>query len=90
MARIYQFQFYKALCSAAGQSGPLAECTFFGSKAAGEKLRAMLALGASKPWPEAMRAITGQDHADAAAMLEYFAPLRGFLQEANKGQTCGY
>lgn len=90
LARIYQFQFYKALCSAAGHTGPLAECTFFGSKPAGQKLQAMLALGASKPWPEAMRAITGQDKADASALLEYFAPLRAFFQDANKGQTCGY
>ena len=90
LARIYQFQFYKALCAAAGHDGPLAECTFFGSKPAGEKLQAMLALGASKPWPEAMRAITGQDKADAGPLLEYFAPLRAFFQEANKGQKCGY
>lgn len=90
LARIYQFQFYKALCAASGHQGPLAECTFFGSKPAGDKLQAMLALGASKPWPEAMKAITGQDKADAAPLLEYFQPLRAFFKEANKGQTCGY
>ena len=90
LARIYQFQFYKALCAAAGHQGPLAECTFFGSKAAGDKLQAMLALGASKPWPEAMKAITGQERTDAAPLLEYFQPLRAFLKEQNQGQTCGY
>ena len=90
LARIYQFQFYKALCEASGHKGPLAECTFFGSKPAGKKLQAMLALGASKPWPEAMKAITGQEKADAAPLLEYFQPLRAFLKEATKGQTCGY
>ncbi len=90
LARIYQFQFYKALCAASGHQGPLAECTFFGSKAAGDKLQAMLALGSSKPWPEAMKAITGQDKADAGPLLEYFEPLRAFFKEANKDQTCGY
>lgn len=90
LARIYQFQFHRALCKAAGYSGPLETCSIYGNKAAGEKLKAMLALGASKPWPEAMQAISGESQADATAMLEYFAPLRKWLEEQNKGQTCGF
>ena len=90
LARIYQFQFHKALCEAAGQKGPLHTCSIYGNKAAGERLMAMLALGASKPWPEAMKAITGSDKADAAALLEYFAPLAAWLKEQNKGQQCGW
>ena len=27
---------------------------------------------------------------DATAILEYFAPLKTWLEEQNKGQTCGY
>jgi peptidyl-dipeptidase A len=87
---IYQFQFYRALCQASGHTGPLYTCSFFGNKAAGEKLRAMLALGASKPWPEAMKAIGAEPRADASALLEYFAPVREFLKEKNKGETCGW
>lgn len=49
LARIYQFQFYKAMCEAAGYKGPLNRCSFFGSKAAGGKLAAMLKAGASQP-----------------------------------------
>jgi peptidyl-dipeptidase A len=90
LARVYQFQFYKALCDASGHKGPLHTCSFFGSKEAGKKLQAMLALGAEKPWPEAMKAIAGTDKADAAPLLEYFAPLRGFLKESTKGETCGW
>jgi peptidyl-dipeptidase A len=90
LARIYQFQFHRALCKAAGQTGPLHKCSIHGSKAAGEKLRAMLALGASRPWPEAMKAISGESAADASALLEYFAPLHKWLKEQNKGQTCGW
>jgi peptidyl-dipeptidase A len=90
LARIYQFQFYKALCNAAGYQGPLHKCSFFGSKAAGDKLMAMLSLGASKPWPEAMELVTGQRKADVAPLLEYFAPLRGFLKSQTKGETCGW
>ncbi len=90
LARIYQFQFYRALCKVSGWNGPLNQCSFFGSKAAGDKLKAMLELGASKPWPEAMRVITGQEKADATAILEYFAPLRGYLKEETKGEQCGW
>ncbi|MCM2332946.1 MAG: M2 family metallopeptidase [Anaeromyxobacteraceae bacterium] len=90
LAHLYQFQFHKALCAAAGWKGPLHECSIHGSKAAGEKLGAMLALGASRPWPEAYEALTGTRRPDAAALLEYFAPLRGWLERQNAGRACGW
>ncbi|BDG06887.1 M2 family metallopeptidase [Anaeromyxobacter oryzae] len=90
LARIYQFQFHKALCDAAGFKGPLHECSIYGSKEAGKKLEAMLAMGASRPWPEAYEAITGTREPSAAALLEYFAPLRAWLREQIKGEKCGW
>ena len=90
LARIYQFQFHRALCRAAGHKGSLETCSIFGNKEAGAKLRAMLALGASKPWPEALAVLSGETRADATAMLEYFKPLAAFLDEQNKGETCGF
>jgi peptidyl-dipeptidase A len=90
LARIYQFQFHKALCEQAGHKGPLHTCSIYGSKAAGDKLRAMLAMGSSRPWPEAMKALTGQSAADAGPLLEYFEPLRKWLKEQTKGETCGW
>jgi peptidyl-dipeptidase A len=90
LARILQFQFHKAMCQAAGDKRPLHECSVYGNKAAGDKLRAMLALGASKPWPVALEAMTGQKQLDAAPLLEYFAPLSKWLKEQNKGQQCGW
>lgn len=90
LARIYQFQFYRAMCKASGYSGPLNRCTFFESKEAGAKLKAMLELGQSKPWPEALKAMTGEDKADASAMVEYFAPLLSWLKEQNKGESLGW
>ncbi|HWF06970.1 MAG TPA: M2 family metallopeptidase [Bryobacteraceae bacterium] len=90
MARIYQFQFYRAMCRAAGFTGPLNRCSVYGSKAAGDKLEAMLKLGQSKPWPEAMKVMTGEDRIDASAMVEYFQPLLTWLKEQNKGQTAGW
>jgi len=90
LARIYQFQFHRALCKAAGHKGSLDTCSIHGNKAAGDKLRAMLALGQSKPWPEALAVLSGESKADASAMLEYFAPLRAYLKEQNKGEQCGW
>ena len=90
LARVLQFQFYRALCKAAGHTGPLHSCTFAGSKEAGRRLQAMLALGASKPWPDALEALTGERRIDAGAMLEYFAPLTSWLREQNQGRTCGW
>jgi peptidyl-dipeptidase A len=90
LAGILQFQFHKALCDAAGFRGPLYECSVYGNAAAGAKLRAMLELGASRPWPEALETLTGQREMDASALLEYFAPLRRWLEDQNQGQQCGW
>jgi peptidyl-dipeptidase A len=90
LADIYEFQFYRALCREAGYQGPLHRCTFFESKPAGRKLQTMLAMGQSKPWPDAMEAITGQRQADASAILEYFAPLQQWLDQQNQGQKPGW
>jgi peptidyl-dipeptidase A len=90
LAAVMQFQFHKAMCDAAGFKGPLHECSIYGNKKAGERLKAMLSLGASKPWPDAMQVMTGQRKLDAGPMLEYFAPLRGWLKQQNRGKKCGW
>jgi len=90
MARIYQFQFHRALCRAAGWTGPLHACSIHGNREAGRRLAAMLSLGASKPWPDAMEVIAGEREADASALIEYFAPLQRWLKEQNRGLTCGW
>ena len=90
LARILQFQFHKALCEASGHKGPLHTCSIYGSKAAGEKMRKMLAMGASKPWPDAMEAVAGVRKMDGGPMIEYFEPLMAYLAEQNEGRTCGW
>lgn len=90
LARIYQFQFHRALCKATGYEGPLYDCSIYGSKAAGNRLKAMLEMGASRPWPDALAALSGERQADAGALIEYFAPLHRWLKEQNKGETCGW
>jgi peptidyl-dipeptidase A len=84
LAHVLQFQFHRALCKEAGDTGPLYRCSIYGNKKAGAKFQQMLAMGTSKPWPEALKAITGSEKMDATAMLEYFAPLKAWLDEQNK------
>jgi peptidyl-dipeptidase A len=84
LARILQFQFHRALCREAGYTGPLHRCSIYGNKAAGEKLNKMLSLGQSKPWPEALEALTGEKQMDASALADYFVPLKVWLDEQNK------
>ncbi len=90
LAHILQFQFHKALCDASGYQGPLHACSIYGSKEAGAKLQKMLELGASQPWQATLAEVTGKPEMDAGPILEYFQPLRSWLKEQNKGQSCGW
>lgn len=90
LARILQFQFYKAACDTAGWKGPLHRCSFYGNKEVGKRLNAMLEMGASKPWPDALEAFTGTREMSGKAMLEYFAPLMKWLKTQNKGAKKGW
>ena len=81
LAAILQFQFHRALAREAGCKDPLHRCSIYNNKAVGEKLKKMLAMGKSKPWPEALKALTGEEKMDATAILDYFAPLKKWLDE---------
>jgi len=90
LAHIYQFQFHRAACKQAGWKGPLHRCSVYGNAAVGAKFNAMMEMGQSKPWPEALAAFSGETRTDASAVTEYFAPLNAWLTRQNKGQTCGW
>lgn len=49
-------------------------------------------MGSSRPWPEAMKVMTGQDKMDASAIREYFKPLEDWLilQNAKLAQPPGW
>ncbi len=87
---IMQFQFHKALCEKSGHKGPLHECSIYDNKVAGKALGDMLTMGQSKPWPDAMEALTGQRKMDASAIIDYFAPLNAYLKEQNANRQCGW
>ena len=84
LATILQFQFHRALCREAGYKGPLNRCSIYDNKEAGAKLQKMLALGQSRPWPEALKLLTGEEKMDATAILDYFAPLKKWLDAQNE------
>ena len=90
LARILQFQFYEAACKQAGWKGPLHRCSFYGDKDVGAKLDAMLKIGQSKPWPDALQAFTGTRDMSGKAMVAYFAPLKKWLDQQNKGKPSGW
>jgi peptidyl-dipeptidase A len=89
LAYIYEFQFYRAACRLAGWKGPLNRCSVYRNKEVGAKLNAMLALGQSRPWPEALAAFSGERDIDASAITDYFAPLSAWLDKQNKANACG-
>jgi peptidyl-dipeptidase A len=90
LAHVLQFQFHRALAQAAGCKDPLYRCSIYSSKEAGRRLNEMLEMGASRPWPEALEKLTGQRKIDATAILDYFAPLKTWLDEQNKGKPAGW
>ena len=90
LAAILQFQFHRALCKEAGFTGPLHECSIYGSEKAGAKFKKMLEMGTSQPWPDELAALSGERTMDAGAILDYFAPLKTWLDEQNNGLVCGW
>lgn len=90
LADLLEFQFYRGMCRAAGYTGPLHRCSFYNSKEAGAKFNHMLEMGQSRPWPDALQALTGERQVDGTAIMEYFAPLKRWLDEQNQGQKSGW
>jgi peptidyl-dipeptidase A len=90
LADILQFQFHRALSKTAGCALPLHRCSIYESKEAGQRLNAMLSMGQSRPWPDALNALTGSTQMDATAILDYFAPLSTWLDGQLKGQKLGW
>jgi len=90
LADILQFQFHRALSRIAGCTGPLNRCSIYGNQEAGKRLNAMLEMGASRPWQDALHTLTGQRQMDATAIRDYFAPLQKWLDEQNRGKPVGW
>ena len=81
---------HRALCDKAGNTDPLHRCTIYNNQDAGKALNDMMVMGSSKPWQDALEALTGQRDMDATAIIDYFAPLKTWLDEQNAGRQCGW
>ncbi|CAG0916995.1 unnamed protein product [Notodromas monacha] len=88
ISHILQFEFHQALCEAAGEfdqnapeKKPLHLCDINGSKLAGNKLKRLLKAGGSKHWEEVLEDMTGQREMSVQPLLNYFKPLRKYLQD---------
>ncbi|CAG0924185.1 unnamed protein product, partial [Notodromas monacha] len=88
VARFLQFDFHQTLCQVAEKfdpenetSLPLHDCEIFGSEAAGDKLRTLMSVGRSEHWPDILERMTGSREMSAKPLLNYFAPLRKYLQD---------
>ena len=90
LAHIYQFQFHRAACAQAGWTGPLHRCSVYDEAEMGRRFNAMMEMGQSKPWPDALEAFTGERQTDASAIADYFAPLNTWLTAQNRGEQCGW
>jgi peptidyl-dipeptidase A len=90
LSAVLQFQFHRALSQAAGCTTPLHRCSIYGNAEAGKRLKAALEMGMSRPWPDTLEALTGQREMDATAMADYYAPLKTWLDEQNKGLKVGW
>jgi peptidyl-dipeptidase A len=90
LAAILQFQLHRDLSKAAGCTTPLHRCSIYGNVEVGKRLNQMLELGQSRPWPDALEALTGSRKMDASAIVDYFAPLKGWLDQQIKGQPVGW
>jgi peptidyl-dipeptidase A len=90
LAHILQFQFHHALAQLAACRSPLHRCSVYDSKEAGSRLNAMLTMGMSRPWPEALDALAGTRQMDASAIIDYFAPLKSWLDQELAGKPVGW
>jgi peptidyl-dipeptidase A len=90
LAHILQFQFHRALSKLAGCTGPLHRCSIYENATAGDRLHTMLKMGQSRPWPDALEALAGTRTMDATAIVDYFAPLKAWLDEQTKGKPTGW
>jgi len=90
LSAIIQFQLHAALCRSKQHVATPHTCDIYGSLAAGRRLKTVLSLGASRPWPEVMKIITGYRDIRADKIIEYFRPLMAWLRQENRGHSIGW
>ena len=90
LARIMQYQFHESLCNEMGFVGLLHECSIYGDKVAGEKIISTMAMGQSAPWQDAFEKLTGSRNISGKSVMNYYKPLKDWLDIQNNNRTCGW
>ena len=90
LASIMQYQFHEALCNLINYDGYLHECSIYGNKEAGDRIITTMAMGQSLPWQDAFENLTGSRQLSGKSIMNYYAPLKEWLDEENKNRTCGW
>ena len=90
LASIMQYQFHEALCNLIDYDGYLHECSIYGNKEAGDRIISTMAMGQSLPWQDAFENLTGSRQLSGKSIMNYYAPLKEWLDEENKNRTCGW
>ena len=90
LASIMQYQFHEALCNLINYDGYLHECSIYGNKEAGDRIISTMAMGQSLPWQDAFENLTGSRQLSGKSIMNYYAPLKEWLDEENKNRTCGW
>ena len=74
----------------AGWKGPLHRCSFYGNKEVGARLNQMLSMGASKPWPDALRRSPALAKFRASRCSNISRRCSSWLEQQNAGKQCGW
>ncbi|CAG0924593.1 unnamed protein product, partial [Notodromas monacha] len=99
LSSVLQFQFYEAMCQAAGQYKPnspgkqrLHHCNLYNNKRAGEILKSIMRSGSSVHWKTLLHRTTGFSTFSLQPLLRYFAPLDAYLDKflQHKSQCIGW
>jgi peptidyl-dipeptidase A len=84
IANILLFQLHDHIARKILKQDPHAT-NYYGSKAVGDFLRAIMRAGSSRDWRVVLKQMTGED-LSAKAMLRYFEPLMAYLKKVNAGR----
>ena len=90
LARIMQYQFHESLCNEMNFQGALHECSIYGNSEVGEKIISTMAMGQSVPWQDAFENITGSRKLSGSSVMNYYKPLKDWLDKKNENRVCGW
>ncbi len=87
-ATVFKFQLHDYIARKILHQPPQS-CNYAGNKEVGAWLQKILEKGGTEDWRKVLKEATGED-LSTRAMVDYFQPLMGWLEEQNKGRKIGW